>query len=139
MKKVFFGIVFLYGISVFSQSVEGKWTTYDDKTGEKKSIVEIFSRGGKIYGKIVKKLTNSNNTICTKCEGTKRNKPLIGLEIIENLSLEDGLYTGGTITDPESGKVYKCYLELESNNKLKVRGYIGFSLLGRTQYWLRTK
>lgn len=139
MKKVFFGIVFLYGISVFSQSVEGKWTTYDDKTGEKKSIVEIFSRGGKIYGKIVKKLTSSNNTICTKCEGAKRNKPLIGLEIIENLSLEDGLYIGGTITDPESGKVYKCYLELESNNKLKVRGYIGFSLLGRTQYWLRTK
>ncbi len=57
--------------------------------------------------------------------------------IIEGLKKDGDEYNGGAITDPESGNVYKCYLELVENNKLKVRGYIGFSLLGRTQYWLR--
>ena len=44
-------------------------------------------------------------------------------------------YNSGTILDPENGETYKCYLELELDNRLKVRGYIGVSLFGRTQYW----
>jgi len=46
-------------------------------------------------------------------------------------------YNSGTILDPENGETYKCYVELVSESKLKVRGYIGFSLFGRTQYWIR--
>ena len=56
---------------------------------------------------------------------------------IKGLSKEGAEYTSGEILDPKNGKLYKCTISLESKDKLKVRGYIGFSLLGRTQYWHR--
>ena len=57
--------------------------------------------------------------------------------IIEDVKQSDNEYNGGTILDPESGEVYSCNLKLVNNDKLKVRGFLGYSLFGRTQYWLR--
>jgi len=74
---------------------------------------------------------------CTECEGSDKDKPILGMVIINGLEKDGDTWEDGTILDPESGKVYKCYITLENKNKLKVRGYIGFSLLGRTQYWSR--
>jgi uncharacterized protein (DUF2147 family) len=121
-----------------SQSIVGKWKTIDDETGEAKSIVELFLKSGKMYAKVVEVLDIANkNSLCQKCSGEDKNKPILGLTIIKGLSKEGAEYTSGEILDPKNGKLYKCAISLESKDKLKVRGYIGFSLLGRTQYWHR--
>ena len=66
-----------------------------------------------------------------------KDNPIRGLVIIENIKKIDKKFDGGTILDPESGETYSCYLELINKNKLKVRGFLGFSIFGRTQYWIR--
>ena len=91
-----------------------------------------------MYAKVVEVLDVANkNSLCQKCSGEDKNKPILGLTIIKGLSKEGAEYTSGEILDPKNGKLYKCAISLESKDKLKVRGYIGFSLLGRTQYWHR--
>ena len=139
MKQLF---TLLFCITVMasmqSQSVIGKWKTIDDATGEAKSIVEVFSKSGKIYAKVVDILDPATkNNLCKQCSGEDKNKPILGLIIIKGLSKDGSEYNSGEILDPKNGKLYKCALTLESKDKLKVRGYIGFSLLGRTQYWHR--
>lgn len=135
---ILFVFAALLGISVHAQSVLGKWMTIDDKTGAEKSIVEIYSENGKVYGKIVEIMDKTKkDRQCTECEGSDKDKPILGMVIINGLEKDGDTWEDGTILDPESGKVYKCYITLENKNKLKVRGYIGFSLLGRTQYWSR--
>ncbi len=122
----------------FSQDVVGKWKTIDDDTGKAKSIVEIFEDNGKIFGKISQILTpGEENKKCTECKGDLKDKPITGMLILKDLKKDVKEWNGGTILDPNNGKVYKCYIVLENDNKLKVRGFIGFSIIGRTQYWYR--
>lgn len=121
----------------FAQTITGEWETYDDVTQEKKALIEIYETQGRYFAKIVKSYISDQNAVCDNCKGTKKGKPIAGLVIIENLKEDGDEFNGGTIMDPENGKTYKCYLELMDDGKLKVRGYIGFSLLGRTQYWRR--
>ena len=125
--------------SMQAQSIIGQWETYDDKTNEKKAIIEIYKNQDVYNAKIIQNFVRDENAVCEKCEGDKKNKPIIGLVIIENLEKNNEEYEDGTILDPESGDIYSCYLKLVEKNKLKVRGFIGFSLIGRTQYWLRKK
>lgn len=115
--------------------IEGKWKTIDDETGQAKSIVEVFKKSnGQYYGKITQLLAKPENETCVKCTDDRKNKPLIGLEIIRGLKKSGNEFTGGTITDPKTGKTYKCTIT-RAGNKLNVRGYVGFSLIGRTQTW----
>ena len=115
--------------------IEGKWKTIDDETGQAKSIVEVFKKAnGQYYGKITQLLAKPENETCVKCTDDRKNKPLIGLEIIRGLKKSGNEFTGGTITDPKTGKTYKCTIT-RAGNKLNVRGYVGFSLIGRTQTW----
>lgn len=121
-------------------TVMGKWKTIDDETGKAKSIVEIYEHSGKVYGKVVDILdADKKKNLCTNCTGEDKNKPVMGLVIIKGLSKDGSEYNSGKILDPVSGKTYKCFLALEGNDKLKVRGYIGLSLFGRTQTWQRVK
>ena len=123
-----------------SPSPVGQWKTIDDNTHEAKSILEIFARDGRLFGKIVKlfrKAGEEQNPKCTKCPGNKKDQPLIGLVILEGLKPDGDQWSGGTILDPDNGKTYRCLIKVEKNGKLKVRGYMGVSLLGRTQYWHR--
>lgn len=144
-KKIMTGVLFLGLVagsitSAYSQSVLGKWKTIDDETGEPKSIVEIYENGDQVYGKIVEILNkNKQDAKCTECEGTNKNKPILGMVIIEGLEKEDDAYEGGTILDPNKGKEYKCkiWVDEDNNNKLNVRGYIAF--LFRTQEWFRVE
>lgn len=133
----------LFITSVFysqNQGVLGKWKTIDDETGEAKSIVEIYEESGKIYGKVIAILdTIHKNDLCKECSGTDANKPILGIIVIKGLTKEGKEYSSGKILDPKNGKLYQCYITLVGNDKLKVRGYIGFSFLGRTQYWYRIK
>lgn len=142
MKKSILTLIMFIALSFTAnaQSILGKWKTIDDKTGKAKSIVEIYQHKGKIYAKIVEILDKKLKDVkCTKCSGKDKNKPLIGLVVIKGLKKSGNEWKGGTILDPKSGKKYKCYITLESKNKLKVRGFIGFALIGRTQYWYRVK
>jgi uncharacterized protein (DUF2147 family) len=70
---------------------------------------------------------------------SKRDRTVKGILLLKGLDYDpdDQQWEDGTIYDPESGKTYDCYVELESKDKLKVRGYIGVSMIGRTQYWTR--
>jgi uncharacterized protein (DUF2147 family) len=141
MKKTIIPFLLLFlATTSFSQTVIGKWKTMDDETGKAKSIVEIYEKSGKIYGRILEILEEEHrNRKCDLCTGADKDKPILGMTIIKGLTKDEDEYNGGKITDPKNGKQYKCYITLEGKDKLKVRGYIGISLLGRTQYWFRMK
>ena len=119
----------------------GRWRTVDDVTGKAKSIVTIWEENGKLYGRVqnlVDPDPKDPNPRCEDCTGDQKNKPVIGLRILWDLQKDGDGWSGGTILDPANGKTYKCLLQLEDGGtKLKVRGFIGVSLLGRTQYWQR--
>jgi uncharacterized protein (DUF2147 family) len=143
MKKQLYSLVLVLGV-VFSsqaQKVTGLWKTIDDQTGVEKSIVEIYEKNGKVYGKVKEILDPDapKNATCQNCPGDDDGRPIIGLTFIKGLEKDGDEYTDGNILDPETGELYKCYIKLVEDDKLKVRGYIGFSLLGRTQYWYRVK
>jgi uncharacterized protein (DUF2147 family) len=119
----------------------GLWKTVDDVTGKVKSVVAIWEESGKLYGR-VQNLVNPDpadpNPRCEDCTGEQKGKPVIGLRVLWDLKKNGDGWSGGTILDPANGKTYKCILSLEDGGtKLKVRGFLGISLLGRTQYWLR--
>jgi uncharacterized protein (DUF2147 family) len=134
------GVFFLTMSTIQAQSVIGKWKTIDDETGEAKSVVEIYEKSGKLYGKVVEILrADHKKDVCSKCEGAEKNKPILGMVIISGLKKDGSEYNGGSILDPTNGKKYKCYIELDSADKLKLRGYVGISIMGRTQYWTRVK
>ena len=140
MKNILVIAFILVSQLVASQSVIGKWKTVDDETGVEKSVVEIVEKNGKISAKIIEIFEVQNrNRKCDLCKGDDKDKPILGFTIIKGLTKDGKEYNGGKITDPKNGKSYKCYITLESKDKLKVRGYIGFALIGRTQYWTRVK
>jgi uncharacterized protein (DUF2147 family) len=132
---LFCGLIF--SVNTYSQSAIGTWKTIDDEEGTVKSYVSIYEENGKLYGE-VKKLINPEKTTCSACKGDKKDKPIEGMQIMWDLEASEGnKWQGGKILDPKNGKEYKCKIELEDANTLKVRGFIGFSLLGRTQVWYR--
>lgn len=137
MKKLLLLLVLLISANSFGQTILGQWETTDDKTGEKKALIEIYQKGDQYFAKIVDSYISEKGKLCDRCKGSKKNQPIEGLVIIEGLEKDGDEFNGGTILDPENGKTYKCYLELVNKSKLKVRGYLGVSLLGRTQYWTR--
>ena len=140
MKKLLLSICILFASATFAQSVLGKWKTIDDETGQAKSIVEIYEANNKVYGKIIEIFDVARkNDLCKECSGSDKDKPIQGMIILRGLSKDDDEYSGGKIIDPKNGKTYKCTISLESKDKLKIRGYIGFSLIGRSQYWVRVK
>jgi uncharacterized protein (DUF2147 family) len=122
-----------------SASPVGLWKTFDDKTGKPRAIVRIYEQGGKLFGRIEQSFTPEAETrVCVPCTDERKNQPIIGLVIIRNIKMDGNEYSGGDILDPESGSVYRCKMHLEQGGTVLVlRGYIGFSLLGRTQTWQR--
>lgn len=137
MKYSFILLLLTLSFTSHGQSIIGQWETFDDETKEKKSVIEIYKTNNLYFAKIVESFVSEKNAVCETCTEKNKNKPIIGLIIIENLKKDGDEFNSGTIMDPENGKTYKCYLELMNTNKLKVRGYLGFSFFGRTQYWLR--
>ena len=140
MKKLSLLFLLIGSFQMQAQTVLGKWKTIDDKTGQAKSVVEVYENNGKVYGEIIEIFdATKRNRKCDKCEGSDKNKPVLGLVIIKNLTKDATQYNGGKILDPETGNVYKCILKLVGKEKLEVRGYMGFSLIGRSQTWIRVK
>lgn len=117
----------------------GRWKTYDDRTGALHGLVEITEEQGELRGRIIKSFDPKKpNPTCDLCEGDRKGKPVLGMVFLWGLSRQGEEYRGGFILDPDNGKVYKAKLRLEEGGrKLLVRGFIGFSLIGRTQTWVR--
>jgi uncharacterized protein (DUF2147 family) len=122
-----------------SVSPVGLWKTFDDKTREARAIVRIYEQDGKLFGRIEQSFTpGAEHRVCVPCRDERKNQPIIGLLIIRNINRDGNEYSGGDILDPESGSVYRCKMHLEQGGtRLILRGYIGFSLLGRSQTWQR--
>ncbi len=138
MKYILLSFILIFSISANAQDIIGKWKTIDDNTGKARSIVEIYKKGDKVFGKVVKLFREPGedpDPICEECSGKKKNQKVIGMEIITDMVFDedDNEYDKGEILDPENGKVYDCKLWVE-DGKLKVRGYLYF--LYRTQTWL---
>ena len=143
MKKVLNSIALLLAFVIIGygqMDPTGTWKNIDDDDGKVKSHLEVYWDEDVLKAKVVKLLDNATVTICEKCKGEKKDKPLIGMEIMWDLTTDgDNEWSGGTIMDPKNGKEYKCKIELEEDDKLKVRGYVGMPTFGRTQYWYRLK
>jgi uncharacterized protein (DUF2147 family) len=125
-----------------NDSPVGKWKTIDDKTNEVKSIVEITENGGLLEGKVLQVLKSEHgpHPVCANCDGERKNKPIEGMTIMWGLKKDGDEWSGGQILDPAKGKIYKVTLKLEDGGqKLDVHGYIGFSLIGRSQEWVRAE
>ena len=133
----FFAIVFCQWSP--AQSMVGTWKTVDDNTGEARSHIQIFAAGGKFYGKIEQLLQKPPSLVCDKCPGDRKDQPLMGMVLLVNMVLSDGMWQSGDILDPEKGKWYSCKMWLQEGdaNTLVVRGYLG--PFYRTQYWHRVQ
>ena len=121
----------------------GLWNTVSDKTGRVLSLVKIALVEGKLVGTIqdlFRKPEQNQNPLCTKCSDERKDQPLRGMKIVWDLTKDDDEWNDGYILDPDNGTTYSCFVKINSSgDKLEVRGYVGFSLFGRTQIWERAK
>ena len=117
----------------------GDWRTFDDADGKETGSVMIFDRGGVLYGTVTSIADPAKaRALCTACTDDRKGKPVVGLQIIRGLKPDGDEWDGGEILDPQNGKVYRCLMRLQDGGqKLLVRGYIGISLIGRSQTWAR--
>lgn len=143
MKKTIILMAVLFAsVSLYAQSADaivGKWLNKD-----KDAHIQIYKNGNQYFGKLVwLKNPNDDNgkpkTDTKNPDANLKSRPIWGLEILKNFNYDDGTWEDGTIYDPKSGKTYSCKMTLEGNDKLNVRGYIGFSFIGRTDIWTRVK
>lgn len=119
----------------------GLWKTIDDQMGKPRGLVRVTQVGEEYQARVEKifpKPGEDPNPTCQKCEGARHNQPVMGMTILWGLKKQGDEYQGGEILDPENGKVYRVKMNLQDGGRtLHVRGFIGFSLFGRTQIWIR--
>ncbi len=142
----FFSIFVFSGVVKAQGEVTGLWKTVSDEgddKGKAKSYVEIFEKDGAYFGKVNRLLLKPQDTLCTKCVGDLKDKPVVGMIIFQDMKktgkIDDTLgaeFAGGTIMDPDNGKTYKCKIWVKGD-VLTVRGFIGIPTLGRSQQWYR--
>jgi uncharacterized protein (DUF2147 family) len=136
--------LFTAGAAFAQATPVGVWKNIDDKTKAEKAQIRITESGGVLRGVIEKLLAPDakHDGVCDKCEDDRKDKPMVGLEIVRGVkkSDTDNLWDGGTILDAAEGKVYKVRMQpVDGGKKMEVRGYMGMPLLGRTQTWIRVE
>jgi uncharacterized protein (DUF2147 family) len=146
MKKTLMtALLTLAASTVWAQATPvGLWKTIDDKTGGERALVRISESGGVFTGRIEKVLAADAvpDAKCDKCEDDRKDKPMVGLEIVRGVKKadSDNMWDGGTILDAREGKIYKVRMQpADGGKKLEVRGYVGMPMLGRTQTWIRVE
>ena len=126
-------------------SPAGVWRTIDDNNKKDKSLVRIVEANGVYTGKVEKFLDPETlkDAVCKDCSDDRKDKPILGMTIVRNMKQsgdDKTVFEGGDILDPNNGKVYQSKMKLVDNGtKLEVRGFVGISLLGRTQTWVRAE
>ncbi len=133
-------LTFGVATSAAAQSPVGLWKTVNEQ-GEPEGLVRIVEVAGERRGTVERVFSPpapEPNPRCELCSGERRDQPVIGMQILSGLRWDGEQYSGGEILDPNNGESYRCLMRVvEGGRKLEVRGYIGISLLGRTQVWLR--
>jgi uncharacterized protein (DUF2147 family) len=132
-------IIPTFSPSSSADAILGTW-----KNGSGKGHIQIYKNGSKYYGKIIWLKDGKDETGKPKLDKKNTNpnlrgRPLIGLVMLRDFVYDDGKWENGRIYNPSDGKEYKAYLKMESTHELQVRGYVGFSLLGKTDTWTRVK
>jgi uncharacterized protein (DUF2147 family) len=136
-------MMFTATVSAFAQAATpvGTWQTIDDTTGKPRAIIQITDDGsGQLSGRVVRGIGEFDHPDkrCTACTDDRKDQLVKGMTIITGMRQDGDQWDGGQILDPENGKLYKCKMKVDDNGqKLTVRGYIGVSLLGRSQTWIR--
>ena len=97
----------------------------------------MYVEGGSCMVELIDFVARGSGKVCEKCSGKDKNQPIEGLIIVKGLTQDNGVWTDGDIMDPANGKSYDCTIKLDDDNTLNVRGFLGFSFLGRTQVWKR--
>ncbi len=124
-----------------TSSPAGVWKTIDDKTKKERSIVRITEVNGEFKGVVEKVFDQPGDDpahLCKDCKDERKDKPIVGMTILWGLKKDGGTWAGGEILDPKNGKIYRCKMTLGEDGKtLNVRGFIGISLIGRSQVWYR--
>ena len=113
MKQIICSLFILLSAGSFAQSALGKWKTIDDETGKPKSIVEIYMKGDKLYGKVLELFREPHeeqDPYCPLCEDDRKDQRVIGMEIIRDMEKDGTEWDDGTICDPKNGKIYDCSL-----------------------------
>ena len=134
MKKLLFTFVLsLVGVFSFAQ-IEGKWKTIDDETKQAKSIVEITKDSKGVYkAKVVQLLIKPEDPNCSKCKDDRKDKPILGMDVIRGVVKKGNEFSGGKITNPKDGKSYNVELEREGNTLLVKAIVLGIAV--KTQVW----
>jgi uncharacterized protein (DUF2147 family) len=138
-------VAFLFAaLPVISQKysadlILGKWLNED-----KDAHIEVYKESGKYFGRIVwlkdpiDEITGKPKLDDENSDESLQNRPIMGLVILKDFIFDgDEEWEDGTIYDPKNGKTYDCYMEIDEQGILKIRGYIGFSWIGRSSYWTR--
>lgn len=135
----FFLLLMEFGVA--QKTVFGKWKTIDDRNGVEKAIIDVYEKDGLMYGKVLEILEEGKkDAVCVKCDDERKDKPVLGMEIITAAKKSDeNEYKGKTLFDPEQAMTFRCkiWLDEDDEDKLKVRGYLAF--IYRTQTWIRVK
>ena len=145
MKKLLAALaVATAGTCAFAQATPaGLWRTIDDETKTEKSLVRITENGGVFSGRVERIVDpTKQDSRCDKCSDARKDQRVLGMTIVDGVRRSEGdaHFDGGTILDPNNGKVYKVRMTPKDGGKvLEVRGYIGAPLLGRTQVWQRVE
>jgi uncharacterized protein (DUF2147 family) len=118
----------------------GLWQPLDS-SGKPLGLIRIFETNGLYYGRIEPSSPGDDrNARCTRCTDDRHDQPIIGLVLLRHLRPADGEYVGGDILDPDTGRIYGCTLRLVAGGREAVmRGFLGISLLGRSQTWRRVE
>ena len=143
MKSLFVTAILMLASSLVTAagSPVGVWRSIDDKTKQERSIIRITEVNGELKGVVEKIFDQPGDDpahLCKECKGERKDKPIIGMPILWGLKKDGDAWAGGEIFDPKNGKIYRCKITLAEDGKsLNVRGFIGISLIGRSQTWLR--
>lgn len=133
-------LVFLEAAAQAPTTPVGLWQTVNE-SGQREALVRITEVDGELRGHVVSVFSPPApraNPLCEECPGELKNRPVVGLQILAGMRWDGERYSGGEILDPDNGRLYRCTLRLvDSGRQLQVRGFIGVSLFGRTQTWLR--
>jgi uncharacterized protein (DUF2147 family) len=123
--------------SYAESGIQGYWLSTNDSSGEPSAIVKIIEKNNVLLGFVEKVLVKGQeNALCEKCEGSNKNIKIQGMQFLGGMTHKEDHWVDGWVIDSENGKTYSANAKLvDGGSKLKLDGYVGIPLFGRTKYF----